>query len=75
MKFIVGQFKDAGVDVFNVSLIEKDAYKAVRSYGGIVNRLDPKEVSGIEVTASNAKAYAEEVKRKLKEIMSGDSDG
>ena len=75
LKFIVSQFKDAGVDVFNVSLIEKDAYKAVRSYGGIVNNLDPKEVSGIEVTASNAKAYAEEVKRKLKEIMSGDSDG
>tara|TARA_R110001599_G_scaffold158418_3_gene345115 strand:- start:2669 stop:3364 length:696 start_codon:yes stop_codon:yes gene_type:complete len=75
LKFIVSQFTDSGVDVFKVSLIEKDAYKAVHSFGGIVNNLDPKDVSGIEVTAANAKAYAEEVKRKLKEIMSGGSDG
>lgn len=75
LKHIVGQFKDSGVDVFNVSLIEKDAYKAVHSYGGIVNNLDPKEVSGIEVTAANAKAFAEEVKRKLQVIMSGGGNG
>lgn len=71
LKYIVGQFTESGVDVFKVSLIEKDAYKAVHSFGGIVNDLDPREVSGIEVTAANAKAFAEEVKHKLKDILGG----
>lgn len=73
LKYIINQFTTSGVDVFNTSLIEKDAYKAVRSFGGIVNNLDPKEVSGIEVTAANAKAFADEVKRTLKDVMEVDN--
>lgn len=69
LKYILQEFEAAGVDIFKTSLIERDAFRAVRSFGGIVNNLSPKDVSGIEKAAQNAKAFASEVKAKLKEIM------
>lgn len=69
LKYILQEFEAAGVDIFKTSLIERDAFRAVRSFGGIVNNLSPKDVSGIEKAAHNAKAFASEVKAKLKEIM------
>ena len=52
--------------MFECSLIDREAFRAIRSFGGTVNNLDSKEVSGIEKAAQNAHAYAEEVKQKLK---------
>ena len=66
LKAIVNDFKTAKIDIFRYSLTEREAFRAVRSFGGIVNELNPKEVSGIEKAAVNAKIYAEEVKRKLR---------
>ena len=66
LKAIMADFQQAGIDIFECSLIDREAFRAVRSFGGIVNDLDPKEVSGIEKAAANAKGYAAEVKRKLK---------
>lgn len=64
--YIVNQFKEAGVDLFECSLIDREAFRAIRSFGGTVNSLNPKEVSGIEKAIDNAMAFAEEVKLKLK---------
>lgn len=69
LKYILQEFEAAGIDIFKTSLIERDAFRAVRSFGGIVNNLSPKDVSGIEKAAQNAKAFASEVKSKLKEVM------
>jgi len=69
-KYILNEFESAGVDVFKTSLIDRDAFRAIRSFGGTVNDLDPKEVSGIDKAAQNVKAYASEVKQKLSELMS-----
>ena len=69
LKAIMGDFKSAGIDIFECSLIDREAFRAVRSFGGIVNDLNPKEVSGIKKAGINAKGYAEEVKRKLKAII------
>ena len=66
-RHIVSEFEAAGIDIFKCSLIDREAFRAMRSFGGTVNQLDQKEVSGIEKAASNALAFAEEVKRKLKE--------
>mgnify|MGYP003979262285 CR=1 FL=1 len=65
LKAIIREFKDAGVDIFESSLIDREAFRAVRSFGGVVNDLNPKEVSGINKAALNAKSFAEEVKIKL----------
>ncbi len=68
-KAILGDMQANSVDVFNVSLIERAAFKAIRTYGGIVHDLDRSEVSGVDKAASNVEMFAEEVKRKLKENM------
>lgn len=66
LQHILSEFEAAGVDMFECSLIDREAFRAMRSFGGTVNDLNPKEVSGIERASQNALAYAEEVKRKLK---------
>ena len=74
-KFIVEQLKGLGMDLFETSLIERDAFKAMISFGGIVNNLDPKQVPGIEKASLNAHAFTEEVKQKLKAIMNAEGEG
>ena len=69
LRSIMGDFKAAGIDLFGCSLIDREAFRAVRSFGGIVNDLPTKEVSGIEKAAANSAAYAEEVKRKIKDSI------
>lgn len=65
LKSIVSDFEANNIDLFVCSLIDREAFRAVRSFGGIVNDLDPKDVSGIEKASLNAKSFADEVKRKL----------
>lgn len=65
-RHIVSQFQDAKIDMFTCTLIDREAFRAIRSFGGIVNDLDPKEVSGIDKAAANAHVYAAEVIAKLK---------
>jgi len=51
------------------SLIDREAFKSVFSYGGTVNSLEgstKREQESIKKAAENAKFFAEEVKRKLK---------
>lgn len=64
-RHIVSEFQAAGVDLFKCSLIDREAFRAVRSFGGIVNDLDPKQVSGIEKAAANAHEYAAETIARL----------
>lgn len=68
-KAILGDMQANEVDVFNVSLIERAAFKAIRTYGGIVHDLDRSEVSGVDKAAINVEEFAEEVKKKLKANM------
>jgi chromosome partitioning protein len=60
-KAIVKQFEEAKIPLFNSQLIDREAFKAIGSFGGIVNDLPPKGVSGIDKAAKNAFAYAKEV--------------
>jgi chromosome partitioning protein len=65
LKYIVEQFSQAGISLFKTSLIDREAFRAIRSFGGTVSDLNPKEVSGIEKAAINAKAFTEELKQKI----------
>lgn len=61
----------AGVNGFRYSLIDREAFRAIRSFGGIVNDLNPQEVSGIPKAAANVREYAAEIIEKLKAGQSG----
>lgn len=67
LRHIMGEFEAAGVHIFEASLIDREAFRAVRSFGGIINDLNPKDVSGIEKAAHNALGLAMEVIARLKE--------
>ncbi|ABX51842.1 ParA protein, putative (plasmid) [Shewanella baltica OS223] len=71
LKLIKQDFIESGVHILNSSLIDREAFRAVRSYGGTVNNLDPALVSGTDKAAINAKAYANDVKRMLLEVNNG----
>lgn len=68
LKHIMNEFSDAGVDIFKTSLIDREAFRAIRSFGGTVNDLDPRQVSGIEKAIANAHALAVEVIERIKGI-------
>lgn len=68
LKFVINEFNKAGVDIFKTSLIDREAFRAIRSFGGTVNDLDPQQVSGIEKAAANVRALAIEVIERIKGI-------
>jgi chromosome partitioning protein len=68
-KYLAAEFDGAGVDLFDCSLIDREAFKSVFSYGGTINGLEAstkREQESINKAADNARIFAEEVKRKLK---------
>ena len=71
-KHLAKQFDGAGIDVFKCSLIDREAFKSIFSFGGSVNDLeakDKKSKASRDKTAANAHLYAEEVKQYLKARM------
>ena len=55
-----------GVPVFNVRMHEREAFRALFSYGGTLSKLDPKNVRNIAAASENAEAFAAEVIKMLK---------
>ena len=66
LRHIIQQFEEAGIDLFQTSLIDREAFRAIRSFGGTLHDLDTSQVSGVENAIVNAEAYANEVLRKIK---------
>jgi chromosome partitioning protein len=54
------------VPMFGTQIHERDAYRAIFSFGGTLSQLDPVQVSNIPAAAANAKAFAAEVVAMLK---------
>ena len=68
-RHLAADFDSSGVDLFVCSLIDREAFKSVFSFGGTVNELEvntKREQASIEKAAENARVFAGEVKRKLK---------
>ena len=71
-KHLAAEFDGAGVDVFTCSLIDREAFKSIFSFGGSVNDLkadSKKQQASIDKSANNARLYAEEVKQRLKRSL------
>lgn len=65
-KAIVNQFKNASIPIFDCQLIDREAFRAMRAFGGILNELPKNEVSGIDKAAINAFSFTKEVIEKIK---------
>lgn len=62
---IEAEFVAKDVPLFNVQIHERDAYRALFTFGGTLATLDGKQVRNIPSAIENAKAFAAEVIRKL----------
>jgi len=57
---IEAEFVENGVKVFDVRLHEREAFRAVFSFGGTLSTLDPANVSNLKAARVNAEAFAVE---------------
>jgi chromosome partitioning protein len=64
---IRSEFSDHGVPAFETQMHERDAFRALFSFGGTLESLDPMQVSNVEAAVSNARAFAGEVIAKLRQ--------
>jgi chromosome partitioning protein len=64
---IRSEFLNHGVPAFQTQMHERDAFRALFSFGGTLESLDPMQVSNVEAAVSNARAFAGEVIAKLRQ--------
>lgn len=69
LRHIQDQLQRHGVQLFNVQIIEREAFRAIFSFGGTLERLDRKEVSGIDSAIVNARAFAGEVIDRIRQSV------
>lgn len=62
---IEAEFAENKVPVFGVQIHERDAYRALFTFGGTLDALDPQMVRNVPAAITNAKAFAAEVIRRL----------
>ena len=61
LKDIRSQFAENAVPVFRTQMVERAAFRALFSFGGSLQTLDPKEVSNLPAAIANARALAVEI--------------
>jgi len=71
-KHLIAKFNKAGVDVFKCSLVEREAFRSIFSFGGSVNNLEATNSgaqASIDKSADNARLFTEEVKQYLRQAI------
>jgi chromosome partitioning protein len=58
---IESQFSEADIPAFETQMCERDAFRAIFSFGGVLTDLDQKQVSNINGAVVNARAFTAEV--------------
>lgn len=66
LKNVREQLDAAGIEVFTSSIVERAAYRDLLDFGGLLAKLDPKQVSNLEKAVQNAREFTEEVVTRLK---------
>ncbi len=60
------QLDQAGIPVFDTSIVERAAYRDILDYGGLLADLDRSQVSNVDKAVENAGAFVGEVVARLK---------
>jgi chromosome partitioning protein len=61
LQSIEAEFAQNDIPMLGTQIHERDAYRAVFSFGGTLSGLDPSQVTNIKTAASNARSFAAEV--------------
>lgn len=73
LQAVEGEFLKNGVKVLSTEINERDAYRAIFSFGGALADLDPSQVRNADAAVVNARAFAGEVIALLKAPASSDA--
>lgn len=68
---IEAEFAENGVNVLKTRLHEREAYRALFSFGGTLSTLDPANVRNISAAVDNARAFTSEVVDLLRQNLEG----
>ena len=66
LRHVIKELDAAGFSRLHTELLERDAFKAIFSFGGTLEDLDRKQVSGVPDAIANARAFAAEVVERLR---------
>jgi chromosome partitioning protein len=69
LQYIQDQFRKHNIVTFNTHLHEREAYRALFSFGGTLENLDSRQVSNLEAAIANARKFAAEVVSTLTAIQ------
>jgi chromosome partitioning protein len=67
LRAIEAEFRKVGIRVLNTQIHERDAYKAIFSFGRMLSALDQDQVRNVPAAAANAKEFMVEVVNLFKE--------
>lgn len=70
LRYIRDELAEAGIDTFATEITDREAFRAIFSFGGSVRGLRAHEVSGVDKAEANAHAFAAEMVRRLKAVGS-----
>lgn len=65
LKNVREQLDVAGIEVFEASIVERAAYRDLLDFGGLLSKLDPKQVSNLDKAVQNAMEFTAEVVSRL----------
>jgi chromosome partitioning protein len=68
LQHIQQEFKKHGVRAFEVQINEREAYRALFSFGGTLESLNPQLVGNLDFAIVNARAFAGEVISMLRDV-------
>lgn len=68
LQHIQAEFQKHGVKAFQVQIHAREAYRALFSFGGTLESLNPQHVSNLDIAIVNARAFAGEVISMLKDV-------
>jgi chromosome partitioning protein len=69
LRVIEAEFANSGVKVLDTQIHERDAFRAIFSFGGSLSDLDRGQVSNVPAAIANARGFAAEVIRVLKQPL------
>jgi chromosome partitioning protein len=72
LRHIRTELADAGVPAFAVEIVDREAYRAIFSYGGTVAGLTAHGVTNLRSAVANARAFAAEVIERLRALPLGE---
>lgn len=68
LKNVREQLDLAQIEVFDSSIVERAAYRDMLDFGGLLSKLDPKQVSNLDKAVQNAMEFTAEVVARLKAV-------